>query len=155
MKTTKFAAAVVAGLLIASVTACSGDNDSSSEKDPSSDKTPVASDSVDPAKVSPSDLPEPPEVKNGRGAISALTLGECEKEAGKQSVSGEITSSAKATADYLVTVSWTTAASDVMGRGFKVLRDVAPGDTVEFTINAEVADGATECVPGVMFGNIG
>mgnify|MGYP000875916267 FL=1 len=64
------------------------------------------------------------------------------------------TSSAKKAQDFLVTVSWTTAAGDVMGRGFKVFQDLQPGQTVKFKIKADVAEGATQCVKGVSYGVI-
>jgi len=53
-----------------------------------------------------------------------------------------------------VTLSWTTSDSDVMGRGFAVLQDVAPGATEAFEIKAKVSKGATLCVPGVVYGTI-
>jgi hypothetical protein len=141
---------VVALALAATLTACNGDDE------PGALNSPSASDpaSVDPSNVSPGNLPAIPEVQGARGAIDALTLGDCETEAGKQTVSGDITSSAKRPADYLVTLSWTTSDSDVMGRGFAVLQDVAPGATEEFEIQAKVAKGATLCVPGVVYGTI-
>jgi hypothetical protein len=151
MKTKQFTALLFAALLALTVTGCSKDKD----KEASSDKSPTASESVNPDNVSPSNLPEPPKVKGLQGAIDDLSLGECATDAGKQTVSGEITSSADSAADYLVTVSWTTAAGDVMGRGFKVLQDVAPGATKSFKIKAEVAEGATQCVPGAVYGTIG
>lgn len=109
---------------------------------------------ANPARVSPTDLPVPPTVKNPKGAIRDLALGECGTEAGEQSVSGRLTSSAKAAADFLVTVSWTTASGDVMGRGFTVVRRLAPGETRKVEIRAKVAPGAMQCVPGVEFGTI-
>ena len=69
-------------------------------------------------------------------------------------MSGSLTSTQPATADFLVTVSWTTATGDVMGRGYSVLKKVAPGQTVTFEIKAKVAAGATQCVKGVEFGTI-
>ena len=83
-----------------------------------------------------------------------LTLGECKTDAGQESVSGSITSTQSATADFLVTVSWTNATGDVMGRGYSVLKKVAPGQTVTFEIKAKVAAGATQCVKGVEYGTI-
>ena len=142
--------------LTATLSACSGD-----DEEPSAEKTPSASDSssadpgnVDPGNVSPGNLPKVPKVQGAQGAIGALTLGDCETEAGTQTVTGEITSSAKKSADYLVTLSWTTSDSDVMGRGFAVLQDVAPGATEAFEIQAKVAKGASLCVPGVVYGTI-
>lgn len=110
--------------------------------------------SVDPSRVSPTDLPTPPVVKDAKGDIKDLTLGECGTAAGQQTVTGSLTSSVDATADFLVTVSWTTATGDVMGRGFAVVRKLAPGKTESFEITAKVAPGATQCVKGVEYGTI-
>lgn len=149
MKKNTIAAIALSGLLVISVSGCSND-----KKEPKATDSPSSSESVDPANVSPSDLPMPPKVKKEHGAITDLTMGECDTKAGKQSIDGELTSSAKAPADFLVTVSWTTSAGDVMGRGFKVFQDLAPGKTVKFTIDADVAEGATQCVKGVSYGVI-
>ncbi|MFT3970800.1 MAG: hypothetical protein QM695_11120 [Micropruina sp.] len=117
--------------------------------------TPSASGAaVDPARVSPTNLPVPPMVKDPQGAISDLTLGECATKPGEQKVKGTLTSSQKASADFLVTISWTTATGDVMGRGFTVVKGLAPGATKKFTITAKVAPGAVQCVKGVEFGTI-
>lgn len=110
--------------------------------------------SVDPSRVSPTDLPTPPVVKDAKGDIKDLTLGECGTAAGQQTVKGSLTSSVDATADFLVTVSWTTATGDVMGRGFAVVKKLAPGKTESFEITAKVAPGATQCVKGVEYGTI-
>lgn len=142
---------LVACLLGLTASACSGSGD-----DPKADGTsasPTSGESVDPARVSPS-LKALPEVKGRKGAIGDLTIDDCDTAAGKQKVSGSITSSANKVTDYLVSVSWTTAAGDVMGQGFKVLKKVAPGDTAEFTIKTQVADGATQCVNGAERGKI-
>ncbi|MGL5809674.1 MAG: hypothetical protein ACRCYQ_07010 [Nocardioides sp.] len=163
LRKTKMAVAAV--LLTLSVNgalvACSGDEASdkaeSSAKSQSKDKgKEKASDqeAVDPDNVSPP-LKAVPEVRKAKGAIKDLTLGDCETDPGRQSITGRIKASAKKPTDYLVTVSWTTPAGDVMGRGFAVLDDVAPGSTQEFTIKAKIKDGATQCVPGVTYGIIG
>lgn len=110
--------------------------------------------SVDPSRVSPTDLPTPPTVTDPQGDVKDLTLGECKTGAGEQLVTGRLTSTLAEAADFLVTVSWTTASGDVMGRGFKVIEDLAPGKTSEFEIKATVAPGATQCVKGVEYGTI-
>lgn len=110
--------------------------------------------SVDPSRVSPTDLPTPPTVKDAQGDVKDLSLGECATGAGEQTVTGELTSSLTAAQDFLVTVSWTTATGDVMGRGFQVIQDLAPGKTAKVEITAKVADGATQCVQGVEYGTI-
>lgn len=150
------AAALMAAALAFGAAGCTSDGSGGDGPSPSaSGGTKGGSDSptADPSNVSPP-LKKVPKVKRAKGAIKDLTLGECNTDAGKQSVTGSITSSAAKTVDYLVTVSWTTPTSDVMGRGFAVLRDVSPGQTVEFTIEAKVQDGAERCVPGVVFGTI-
>ena len=123
---------------------------------PTTDVTAPASSvpAVDPSRVSPTDLPTPPVVADAKGAVRDLTLGECKTDAGQESVSGSLTSTQSATADFLVTVSWTNATGDVMGRGYSVLKKVAPGQTVTFEIKAKVAAGATQCVKGVEYGTI-
>ncbi len=110
--------------------------------------------SVDPSRVSPTDLPTPPTVKNPQGDIKDLTLGECKTDKGEQTVTGTLTSSLADSADFLITVSWTTASGDVMGRGYQVIQDLKPGATADVTITAKVAAGATQCVKGVEYGTI-
>lgn len=142
--THKLIAATALGLLLATTAAgCSAGT-----------PAPTSAASVDPSRVSPTGLPTAPEVKNAQGAIKDLTMGDCPTAAGDQTVSGKLTSSASATADFLVTVSWTNATGDVMGRGYKVLSDVAPGASESFEIKAKVAAGATQCVKGVEYGTI-
>ena len=143
--------ALAAVLMLLAVGACSKDKESADPPKPS----PSAEESVDPGNVSPPNLPKVPIVRNERGAIKDLTLAECKTDAGAQTVSGEITSSAKVPVDYLVTVSWTTSTGDVMGRGFAVVQDIEPGATESFDISAKVKDGATQCVKGASFGRIG
>lgn len=151
MKTQALSALLIAGALMFA-SGCSGDD---APTDSSSDATSASpTEGVDPAKVSPK-LKKLPTVKKAKGGIRDLELGKCATEAGSQTVKGTITSSAKKAADYLVTVSWTTGAGDVMGRGFAVMQDVAPGDSVDFSITAKIKRGATRCVPGVTYGVIG
>lgn len=143
--------ALAAGVMTVALTGCTDDGDGAPDGEGSA--TAGATEGVDPANVSPSDLPDIPALKKERGgAIKDLELGECATDKGDQEVSGTITSSLKKRADYLVTVSWTTSSGDVMGRGFAVLKGVAPGASEDFTIEAKVADGATQCVSGVVYG---
>ncbi len=155
MKTQALSALMIAGAMVFA-SGCSGDDtpsDSSSETSGAAASA-APTEGVDPAKVSPK-LKKLPVVKKAKGGIRDLELGKCATDAGSQTVKGTITSSAKKSADYLVTVSWTTGAGDVMGRGFAVMQDVAPGDSVDFSITAKIKDGATRCVPGVTYGAIG
>ncbi len=151
----KTSALLVAGVLAFSLAGCSGDD---GEKDkPKADATSAPSDqeSVDEANVSPPNLPKVPVVRREKGAIKDVTFGDCATKAGDQTITGEVTSSAKNTVDYLVTVSWTTGSGDVMGRGFAVIEAMEPGATEEWEITAKVKDGATQCVKGASYGRIG
>jgi hypothetical protein len=156
MKTRTLTSLLFTVVLAVSAAGCSGDSNKNKDKDatPSKSASPSDSESVNPDNVSPP-LKPVPTVKGEKGDIDALTMGECDTAAGAQSIAGKITSSAKKPVDYLVTVSWTTAGGDVMGRGFKVLDNVAPGATKSFKIKAKVAEGATQCVKGVAYGQIG
>lgn len=149
----KTPALLIAAVLALTLGACSGDDEPAT---PDGAETTAATDqeSVDPAKVSPSNLPEVPAVRRERGAIKDVTFGDCETAAGEQTVTGELTSSAKGPVDYLVTISWTTGSGDVMGRGFAVVEDVEPGATESWEITAKVAKGATQCVNGASYGRI-
>jgi hypothetical protein len=150
MKT--LAVLLAGGVMAATLTGCSGD-DGDKTPDADASKSPSQSESVDPDKVSPTDLPKIPVLKKEQGgAIKDLELGDCDTDKGEQVVSGTLTSSAGKPADFLVTVSWTTGSGDVMGRGFKLVKGLAPGESVDFDIEAQVADGATQCVPGVVYG---
>jgi hypothetical protein len=115
---------------------------------------PTVGASVDPSRVSPTDLPTPPTITDSKGDVKDLVLGDCKTAAGEQVVTGELTSTLTTTQDFLVTVSWTTASGDVMGRGFKVIQDLVPGKKATFEIKATVAPGATQCVKGVEYGTI-
>ncbi|MCH1864898.1 hypothetical protein [Nocardioides sp. CFH 31398] len=139
--------ALVAVLALAATAGCSGD-----EPQAEPDQESSSSAAVDPARVSPADLPEIPEVRDPVGAVGDLTLGECGTGPGEVSVSGEVTSSAEIRRDVVVVVSWTNDTSDVLGRGVAVVEDLEPGETAEVSLDAEVAEGATRCVPNVRRG---
>lgn len=133
--------AVALGLTLSGCTAGS---------DPSVSQAPQ----IDPSRISPTYLPTPPKVKNAQGDIKDLVMGECQTAAGKQTIDGKLTSTLADSADFLVTVSWTNATGDVMGRGFSVIQNLEPGKTATVTITATVAAGATQCVNGVEYGSI-
>jgi hypothetical protein len=129
---------------------CGGSDDKAGEK-PKATSSPTA---IDTSGISPQDMPTPPNVGKPKGAVAALSLGTCPTDAGEQTVTGSITSPAKAATDFLVVINWATEAGDVMGRGFTVLRDVKPGEKRELSITAKVAKGAKRCVPFVQYGTI-
>lgn len=150
MKRTAIMAGATVLMLSVALAGCSSDTPAPDASEPTTASKPA----VDPARVSPTDLPKLPAVKKAQGAIKDLSLGECKTKAGKQRVEGTIKSSQDKAGDFLVTVSWTTATGDVMGRGFAVVEDIPPGKSESFTIKATVAPGASQCVKGVEFGTI-
>lgn len=139
------------GIALAAVLALTGcsDDDGGSEADASQTLSSAAGD-----RVAPTDLPDVPALKRAKGAVGDLELGECEVTAGKQSLSGTVTSSRKKTADYVVQVDWINKHSDVRGRLVHVERDVEPGQTREWEATATVSSGATQCVPNVRAGHL-
>jgi len=109
---------------------------------------------VDPSRVSPK-LPSVPTVTDETGAIKDATFGSCATTAGAQEVTGKVASSANAASDYVVTVSWVNATSDVLARGVTVLKEVPAGGSKDFSVKAEVPDGATTCTFHVVRGTLG
>lgn len=55
----------------------------------------------------------------------------------------------------MITFNWINDTSDVRGRGFTVVKDLGPGESSDWTVTAEVASGATQCVPNVRRGTLG
>ncbi|MCA0297045.1 MAG: hypothetical protein LCH96_17375 [Actinobacteria bacterium] len=115
--------------------------------------TSAAPTAVDPSKVSPK-LPQEPTVSDQTGAVKDATFGSCSTTAGKQEVTGKITSSAATTTDYVVTVSWVNGTSDVLARGVAVLKDIPAGGEKDFTLKADVPEGATTCTFHVVRGTV-
>ena len=109
---------------------------------------------VDPSKVSPTDLPQPPAIDNAAGARQDAEMGECKTDAGSQEVTGKVTNSGGEPIDYVVVVNWVNPTSDVMGRGIAVLKAVEPGAAVDWSVTAEVADGADSCTLNVQKGTV-
>lgn len=143
------AAAVLPLVVVLALAGCSGDDsEEPAEGAPSSDSAGTDS-------ISPPDLPEVPEVRKARGAVADLTLGDCPTGAGEQTVEGEIVNGGDQRRDVLVVLSWTNDTSDVLGRGVAVVEDLPPGETQTFTVTADVAEGATQCVPNVQRGVVG
>lgn len=147
------ATAVVATSLLG-LAGCSGDSDKEPKGSGSSGAAASPTGSVDPDKVSPTDLPTEPAVKDEAGAVQDATFGDCSTDAGKQTVTGSLTSSAKKSQDYVVTVSWVNDTSDVLARGVVVVKDLAPGASKKFTIDADVPKGAATCTFHVVRGTV-
>lgn len=147
--TGRFTAPLVAALAVAALTAGCGGGDEPEERPEAGEE---ASEGVDASRVSPDDLPEVPDIAEPVGAVGDLDLGDCETGPGEVTVTGEVTNSGEVRRDVLVVLSWTNDTSDVLGRGVAVVEDLEPGDSAEVTLDAEVADGATQCVPNVQRG---
>ena len=143
--------AVAAGLLLCLGLANCGGEDESGEatEDKTDDTASVVSD-----RVAPDELPEVPALKKAKGAVGDVEVGDCTVEAGEQTVTGTITSSRKKPRDYVVTISWVNDKSDVRGRAVVVEKAVEPGESREFEVTGEVAEGATQCVPNVRAGKL-
>lgn len=141
-------------VLLTALGACTGSDDDDANRSPAASPDGSPTQTATPGVISPTGLPRPPRVTNPQGGIRGLTLGTCRVDAGEQRVTGQVRSPAANTADFLVSVAWTTDRGDVLGRGFAVIRNVPAGATRPFEITATVADGATRCVPNVQFGQI-
>lgn len=155
--TSAVAPAVAVPALVLALTACSGDDgDEGSGDEPSSGA--ASSESTTPAAntTSPPDIEPLPEVKKPQGARDDITYDEstCGTEAGEQSVSGTLKNPTDKTQGYLVAISWTNATNDTLGQGFAVVRGVQPGAEADWTVDANVAEGAVQCVPFVQRGSI-
>ena len=146
-------AALAAVLLVpVPLAACSGDGSAEGSGEPS--PSGGASASVDPATVSPADLPDVPKVRRAQGAVGDVEFGECATDAGEQTVTGTVTNPGRRATDYAVTVSWTNDGSDVLARGVVVLEELAGGATEEFEVRARVPDAATTCTYFVQRGDV-
>ncbi|WP_426247599.1 hypothetical protein [Nocardioides sp. LHG3406-4] len=146
-------AATLASVLAIGVTGCTDGDDPGAER-PSTTGSASASAPVDPGDIAPADLPEPPRVDRPAGAVKDVTFGACDTTAGRQDVTGRVHNPTARGADYVITISWITSASDVRGRGFTVVRDLAPGASTEWSIDARVASGATACTHNVQRGQV-
>ncbi len=132
--------------------ACSGD-DSEPDGDGAGAKATEPA-SVDPGKVSPTDLPEVPQMRQAKGALDDVEFGDCETGAGEQEVTGTVTNSTRKARDYAITVSWTNDESDVLARGVAVIEDVEGGERATFDLLADVPEAATTCTFFVQRGNV-
>lgn len=148
MRTPRLLHVTAALVLALGLAACSGEDDKD-DADGTGGESTVA---VDPSRVSPSDLPEVPEVKKGQGAISDTTFGECATDAGRQRVTGTVENSTTSKADYVVTVSWINETSDVLARGVAVVEDLGAGASSEIEVSAEVPEGVSNCTFHVVRG---
>ncbi|WP_229054310.1 hypothetical protein [Aeromicrobium sp. Leaf350] len=90
-------------------------------------------------------LPAIPELPGAEGAVTDATFGECEADAGPQSVQAKLKNSTGHEVRYLVAVSWIDDEAEVLMRGVTEVDDVGSGRTVEVEVRAEVPAGASSC----------
>lgn len=129
--------------------ACSGDEPTEAD-----DKKEGATEAVDPARVSPTDLPDVPSLRKPKGAIADASFGECATAAGEQEVTGTVTNGTKGAKDYVVTVSWVNETSDVLARGVATVKALGPGEERDVTVSAQVPDAVSTCTFHVQRGNL-
>lgn len=103
-------------------------------------------------EMSPDELPRVPQLRQAQGAVADLDHEDCETGAGQQQVTGTVENTAPRSRDFVITMNWTNRSFDVVGRGVAVLEDVEPGVAIPWEISANVADGASRCVPNVLRG---
>lgn len=146
------ALAASAALATVALTACSSDDDETPTAQTTTTSSAVPS--VDPSKVSPTDLPSEPAMSDEQGAVADASFGTCAVAKGRQSVSGTLTSTAKKTRDYVVSVSWVNATSDVLARAVAVEKGVKAGEKREFSVSAQVPGKASTCTFRVLRGSV-
>lgn len=144
---------LVVPAMVLAMSGCSGDDEGDTDattSDGASDTaTPDGSETPTAITTSPPDLEPLPTVRQAEGAVADLEfdLSTCETAAGEQTFSGTLTNPTDQATGYLVAISWTNATSDTLGRGVAVVRGAKPGVETEWTVTAEVPEGATQCVP--------
>ncbi|KQO41845.1 hypothetical protein [Aeromicrobium sp. Leaf245] len=143
-------ATAVAVLTCGLLTACTGGDD-----DKADDKK-TAAKAADKQTTSPQDLPEVPEIEDFEGALKDVTLGACPTEKGSNSVKGKVKNSTDDEQDYVITISWITARSDVVARGVATIEDLGAGDTEDWTIKGSpiAASGTYTCTTQVQRGEL-
>ncbi|HHU08803.1 MAG TPA: hypothetical protein GXZ60_02125 [Intrasporangiaceae bacterium] len=81
------------------------------------------------------------------GIRSDVTLDSCDLTAGAVQATGSVTNSADEARDVVVMIVWLEQESNSsLARKTFVERDLAPGESVDFTLDAELAEDARECV---------
>jgi hypothetical protein len=144
VKASRIVVLVVAVLMGA--TACSGDDKPSADK-PSPTSAPTTQDT---GIISPADLPKIPKFTGKTtGIINDTVQDSCDTAPGPVNASGTVTNSGSKPQDLVVVISWAvTSTSDVVARGVATLKDVAAGDTVDWSVKADLK--STETVACVM-----
>ena len=144
------AAVAAAGLALAG---CTPSSDGSSDGS-SSALAPAPSTQASQGVISPV-LPPVPELDGAQGIRSSITLDQCGMAAGPVTAAGQATNGAGSATDIVIAVDWATASSDVVARGVAVLKAVAPGATVPWSVKAQLDyQGAVNCIPNAQAGKL-
>lgn len=159
-RTRRLAPMLVVPTLLLALSGCSGnDGDGEGGESAAPEATPSATPSAattsDPTSVSPK-LPTPPRTGRTTGAVADVDWdpSTCGTETGEQSVQGTVTNPGRAATDYLITISWTNATSDVRGIGYATVEAARPRAEMRWKVTADVPDGAVQCVINVVRGDV-
>lgn len=105
-------------------------------------------------QISPTDLPEVPELAEPTGARDQLVLDDCPVGSGPQQVRGRFTNTADEAVDVVVTISWTNDGADVLGRAVGRLEEVGAAQEAPVELQGRVAEGVSRCVVNVRVGSL-
>lgn len=94
----------------------------------------------------------PPTLRDAQPAAKDVKVDECDFAPGEQSVSGHVTNGGDRAFDYVIQVGWTDNGLESHGGGFAVVEQLAPGKSADWTVNATITAGATQCIPVVLRG---
>lgn len=150
--TARLTGVVGAAVLLTSLAACSNDDDSASSA--KSDRPSDTASATD-QRISPTDLPTAPRLRNAKGAVKDVTVGECPTDKGENTVEGSVENSTGSAQDYVITISWVTSRSDVVARGIATVRDLPAGDKRSWKATGDIASAGTySCTTQVLRGRL-
>lgn len=143
---TSMRSAAIALMTCVLLAGCTGGDD---EKKPAAKAT-------DRQTTSPQDLPEVPQIEDFAGALKDVTLGACPTEKGSNTVEGSVENPTDDEQDYVITISWITARSDVVARGVATVEDLAAGESEKWTVkgSAIAEEGRYTCTTQVQRGEL-
>ena len=119
--------------LLLCLTACGGDDDQQPE---------------------PGELPFIPELADREPVGKDMTKGTCGLEEGLQTVEGTVNNTAAEPRDFVITINWVDDDLNTRGQGVAVVEDLVTKGTADWTVTANILDGATQCIPSVFRGEL-
>lgn len=139
-------AGCAAAVMMLSLAACSQDGDPGASADPSK---PAGSEATTTSTTEP-----PPSTQviedmgdDFRGILADVDMQDCSLEKGTGAAGGTVTNSDKDAADISIAVIWLKKDSgDSVAIGEWTAKDVAPGETVEWSIEKKLKSNAARCV---------